>query len=163
MIQKTNSTDLVIGRRPHSGTTKNEFCIMPRCWVTKPSRHKIFIKIESLVHQLFLISYLFDTVYRILDLPEWASNPQIYLRAIPIISSILFKVFTPKHPFCQSRQHQAIQLWLYLLQFTTYSIGGTAHWFNRHRDSARSHSRFTFDHGSRIFQSLPTKNQSAIC
>ena len=28
---------------------------------------------------------------------------------------------------------------------------------------ARSHSRFTIDHGSRIFKSLPTKNQSATC
>jgi hypothetical protein len=97
--------------------------------------------------------------------PNELRTSKSYLRAIPTIFFYLslLKVFTPKHPFCQSRQHQAIQLWLYLLQFTIYSFGGTAHWFNRHRDSARSHSRFTFDHGSRIFQSLPTKNQSAIC
>ena len=90
-----------------------------------------------------------------------------YLRAIPTnyFYLSLLKVFTPKYLYCQSRQHQAIQLWLYPLQFIIiiYSFGGTAHWSNRHRDSARSHSRFTFDHGSRIFQSLPTKNQSAIC
>jgi hypothetical protein len=35
---------------------------------------------------------------RLYKLPEWASNPQMYLRAIPIIIlSIFFKIFTPKH------------------------------------------------------------------
>ena len=50
------------------GNTKNESNPISGYFVSKSSRLKFFIKIESLVHHLFLISYLFDTVYRILDL-----------------------------------------------------------------------------------------------
>ena len=55
------------GAAPRLGCTKNEVGCTSGYLVSQPSRHKLFIKNESLVHQLFLISYLFDTVYRILD------------------------------------------------------------------------------------------------
>lgn len=74
---------------------------------------------------------------RLNKLPEWASNPQTYLRAIPIIIlSILFKVFTPKYPMSEpSTPGDSTLATLSVFQFTLYFIGGTAHWLNRHRDS----------------------------
>jgi len=43
--------------------------------------------------------------------PNELRTSKSYLRAIPTIFFYLslLKVFTPKHPYCQSRQHQAIQ------------------------------------------------------
>ena len=66
------------GAAPRLGNTKNEANLTSSYEVSKPSRHKHFTKIESLVHQLFLISYLFGTVYRILD-PWMLKNEWIKL------------------------------------------------------------------------------------
>ena len=70
------------GAAPRSGNTKNETNPISSYLISKPSRDNFFIKIESLVHQLFLISYLFDAVYRILD--------QVYFSNLPVCTLPLF-------------------------------------------------------------------------
>ena len=61
----------------------------------------------------------------------------IYVRFQPLFY-LFYSKYSRRNTLCQSRQHQAIQLWLHLQQITHYSFGGTAHWFNRHRDRSKS-------------------------
>ena len=67
-------------------------------------------------NELYSIVARSESIYK---LPEWASNPQIYLRAIPTIIYLFYSKYSRRNTSCRSRQHQAIQLWLHLQQFNS--------------------------------------------
>ena len=101
---------------------------------------------------------------RLISCPnELRTRKFINVRFQHFIHIFYFK-YSRRNTFCRSRQNQAIQLWLHFQYFNSHLF------YRRNRSLvkstsglARSHSRFSFEHGSRILQSLLTKNQSAIC
>ena len=94
---------------------------------------------------------------------ELRTRKCIYVR-FQLLSYLFSSKYSRRSTLSRSRQRQAIQLWLHLQKFKTPFIYRRNRSFVKSTSGfARSHSRFTFDHGSRIFHSLLTKNQSAIC
>ena len=73
---------------------------------------------------------------------------------------LFYSKYSRRNTFCRSRQNQAIQLWLHFQYFNSHLF------YRRNRSLvkstsglARSHSRFSFDQGSRILQCNDQKSE----